>query len=117
MKKIEAIIHLLASSLAALISAIFAFAISSIQTSNARCLGIVDALPNPAAFYSSYSPFALALPFVLCVAGLLCRRLKNNPNMAVVIICYLGWLFALFWTLGCIFSWQLPYVQICPEIK
>ena len=117
MKKIEAIVPLLASSIAALISAIFVLAVSIIQTSNARCHGIENALPNPTVFYASYSPFGLAVPFLLFTAGLLCLRMKNKSDLAVTIIFYIGWLFALAWALGCVFFWQLPYVQICPEIK
>jgi hypothetical protein len=117
MKKKEAMIHLLAATVATLISAIFVISVSSIQTSNARCLGIEAALPYPTMFYATYSLYGLAVPVFLFIAGLLCLRQENRSDLVLTVVCYMGWLFALAWALGCIFFWQLPYVEICPELK
>ena len=117
MKKTNAMIHLLAAFIAATLSTIFVISVSSIQTSHARCHGIEAALPYPTMFYASYSLYGLAVPLLVFIAGLSCLRQQNRSDLGLTVVCYIGWLFALAWALGCIFFWQLPYVEICPEIK
>jgi len=65
-------------------------------------------LPNATRLFSAVVPWALLVPLVVLVLGLLLRR---RPLALTVIACA-GWLFALGWALMCILVWELPFVLL-----
>ncbi|UCG81718.1 MAG: hypothetical protein JSV60_05435 [Desulfobacterales bacterium] len=109
------IVRILASTIAALLSATFVFWYNAIKTNNARWQGIQ--LPSLTAFYEWASPYGIAVPAGILLTGIVCLRLTARQDLVVNVVSYLGWLYALAWPLGCIFAWEVPYVIIGPGIK
>ena len=104
-----------ASTLAAFAGAAFVYLYNTIKANNAHWQGIE--LPTLTAFYAWASPWGLAVPAAMLLAVMGCLRCKTRPDLILHTLSYLGWLYALAWSLGCILAWEIPYVIIHPEIK
>ncbi|MBW1742150.1 MAG: hypothetical protein JRJ47_01805 [Deltaproteobacteria bacterium] len=109
------IVRVAASAAAAFISSVFVSLYNAVEVNNAHWQGIE--LPNLTAFYAWASPWGLAIPAAVFLAGIGCFRLRTRPDLILNIVSYSGWLYALAWSLGCILAWELPYVIIDTEIK
>jgi len=104
-----------ASAIGASVGAAFVYLYNAIKANNAHWQGVE--LPSLTAFYAWASPWGLAVPAVILLAGVGCLRCKTRPDLILHIVSYSGWLYALAWSLGCILAWEIPYVIIHPEIK
>jgi hypothetical protein len=104
-----------ASTIAASVGAAFVYLYNTIKTNNAHWQGIE--LPNITAFYVWASSWGLVVPAAILLASIGCLRRKTRPDFILHVLSYLGWLYALAWSLSCILAWEIPYVIIQPEIK
>jgi hypothetical protein len=109
------ITRIAASTIAASVGAAFVYVYNTIKANNAHWQNIE--LPSLTAFYAWSSPWSLAVPAVILVAGIGFLRCKTRPDLILHIVSYSGWLYALAWSLGCILAWEIPYVIIHPQIK
>lgn len=115
MNSADRIARIAASTIAASVGAAFACLYSTIKANNAHWQGIE--LPSLTAFYAWASPWGLAVPALLLLAGIGCLRCKTRPDLVLRIVSYLGWLYALAWSFGCILAWEIPYIIIHPVIR
>jgi hypothetical protein len=109
------IARLAASTVAASVGAAFVCLYNTIKANNAHWQGIE--LPNLTAFYVWASPWGLAVPAAILLAGIVCLRRKTRPDLIIHIVSYSGWIYALAWSLGCILAWEIPYIIIHTDIK
>lgn len=109
------IVRIAASTIAASVGATFVYLYNAIKANNAHWQGIE--LPSLTAFYAWASPWGLAVPAAILLAGIGCLRLRTRPDLIIHMVSYSGWLYALGWSLGCILAWEIPYVIIDTEIK
>lgn len=115
MNSANGIDRIAASAIAASVGAAFAYLYSTIKANNAHWQGIE--LPSVTAFYAWASPWGLAVPAAILLAGIGCLRCRTRPDLILHIVSYLGWLYALAWSLGCILAWEIPHIIIHPQIK
>ena len=108
------IVRITASAAVAFVSAVFVSLYNTLKVNNAHWERIE--LPGLTAFYAWASPWGVAVPVVVFLAGLACLRLRARPDLMLNIVSYSGWLYALAWSLGCILAWEVPYIIIHPEI-
>ncbi len=109
------IVRIAASATAASVSTVFVSLYNTLKVNNAHWQGIE--LPSLTAFYAWASPWGLAVPAAILLAGIGCLRLRTRPDLMLNIVSYSGWLYALAWSLCCILAWELPYVIIDAKIK
>jgi hypothetical protein len=115
MDSANANVRIAASTAAAAVSAVFVCLYNLMKANNAYWQGIE--LPIFTAFYEWASPWGLAVPAAIFLAGLGCLRFRTRPDLMFHIVSYSGWLYALAWSLGCILAWEIPYVIIDTGIK
>ena len=109
------IVRITVSAAAAFVSAVFVNLYNAMKVNNAHWQGLE--LPSLTAFYAWASPWGLAVPAAVFLAGIGCLRLRTRPDLMLNIVSCSGWLYALAWSLGCILAWELPYVIIDTAIK
>jgi hypothetical protein len=115
MKSSHWIARTAASITAASVGAAFVYLYNTIKANNAHWQGME--LPSLTAFYAWAAPWGFAAPAVILFVAIGCLRRKTQPDLILRVLSYLGWLYALAWSLGCILAWEVPYVIINPEIK
>jgi hypothetical protein len=115
MHSVKETVHIAASTAAAFVGAVFVYLYNAMKANNAHWQDIE--LPVLTAFYERVSPWGLAVPAALLLAGIGCLRFRTRRDFILHIVSYAGWLYALGWSLGCILAWEIPYVIIDTGIK
>lgn len=102
-------VRLAAAVLAAVIAAGFVTLYSARELHNAQAQGMKTGFPALTCFYMVTAPFGGLVPIIVLCVGALGFRLEKGGKLLVEIASSIGWLFALAWSLGCIWAWKMPY--------